>query len=398
VFGTIHRMILWELVKIFLMSLVGITGILLMGGIVAEASQQGLSPGQIFRIIPFLIPSTLPYTIPATTLFATCLVYGRLAHDNEILVIRAAGVSVLRVITPALLLGLVMSAITMALYYRIIPYSHHLMRTIFLADPEEVLYTLLQRDHQVSHPKLGYALFVREIQGRKLIDATFYHRNAKGVKDLAAWAREADLRVDIRNKVLLVHMIDTDSNDGERLDDLHYEEKVWEVPLPPGIFDDPPKKARDRSWQEILDKRHELDWEMDSIDNEFALYLAPAIIDRPPQADINQHLTNLQDKKKAKRFEQNCMTAELNMRPALSLGCLFFVLVGCPIGIWFSKSDYLSAFITCFLPIVVVYYPLLLCGTGMAKEGKIPAYVSVWLADGILLIASLLLYRKLTRH
>src|SRR3954451_12846995 len=105
-FGILHRMILWELVKVSLMSLIGITGILLMAGIVAEASQQGLGPGQIMAAIPLLIPSTLPYTIPATTLFAVCVVYGRLASDNEILAIKASGIHLSRVVMPALLLGL----------------------------------------------------------------------------------------------------------------------------------------------------------------------------------------------------------------------------------------------------------------------------------------------------
>src|SRR5207253_6241849 len=127
-------MILWELAKVFVLSLIGITGILLMAGIIAEASQQGLGPMEILEIIPFLIPSTLPYTIPATTLFATCVVYGRLAADNEILALRAAGVNLMKVVTPALVLGTAMSVLTMGLYYRIIPYSHYLMRTIFLRD------------------------------------------------------------------------------------------------------------------------------------------------------------------------------------------------------------------------------------------------------------------------
>src|SRR6478735_4639474 len=108
-------MILWELVKVFLMSLVGITGILLMAGIVAEASQQGLSPSQIFAAIPLLIPSTLPYTIPATTLFATCVVYGRLAADNEILALKACGVNVIHVVKPGLILGMAASGTTMCL-------------------------------------------------------------------------------------------------------------------------------------------------------------------------------------------------------------------------------------------------------------------------------------------
>jgi len=34
----------------------------------------------------------------------------------------------------------------------------------------------------------------------------------------------------------------------------------------------------------------------------------------------------------------------------------------------------------------------------MAKEGKFSPFLSVWLADGVMLLASLVLYRKLTRH
>src|SRR6266540_1244455 len=137
VFWTIlHRMILWELLKVFALSLLGITGILLMAGIVAEATQQGLSPVQVLYIIPLLIPSTLPYTIPATTLFATCVVYGRLAADNEILAVKAAGINVLHVVWPSLFLGLVMSLATSGLYYRIIPYTHSLLRSMFFNEVE----------------------------------------------------------------------------------------------------------------------------------------------------------------------------------------------------------------------------------------------------------------------
>src|SRR5271166_2442370 len=128
VFGTIlFRMILLELSKVFVLSLIGITGILLMAGIIAEASQQGLGPTQILAAIPLLVPSTLPYTIPATTLFATCVVYGRLAADNEILAIKSAGINAIRVVRPGIVLGLAMSTATMGLYYRIIPYTHHLL-------------------------------------------------------------------------------------------------------------------------------------------------------------------------------------------------------------------------------------------------------------------------------
>ena len=51
--------------------------------------------------------------------------------------------------------------------------------------------------------------------------------------------------------------------------------------------------------------------------------------------------------------------AEYHMRPALAVGCLVFAVIGCPVGMWANRADYLSAFVTCFLPTVCVYYPLL---------------------------------------
>src|SRR6516162_9198894 len=136
-------MILWELCKVFVMALVAITGILLMAGLIAEATQQGLSPGQVLAAIPLLIPSTLPYTIPATTLLATCVVYGRLSADNEILAIKAAGINLIKVVRPGLVLGVAMSVATSALYYDIIPSTHRLLRALIYEDAEELIYSML---------------------------------------------------------------------------------------------------------------------------------------------------------------------------------------------------------------------------------------------------------------
>jgi lipopolysaccharide export system permease protein len=399
VFGTIlHRMIFWELAKVFTLSLLGITGILLMAGIVAEATQQGLNPAQVVEIIPLLIPSTLPYTIPATTLFASCVVYGRLSADNEILAIKAAGINVLKVVSPGVLLGLIMSCFTMGMYYRIIPYTHSLMRSMFLNDVEESLYAVLARDHSFNQPRMNYAVWVRQVQGRKLLTALFKRRdqNNQDRYDIVAWAREAELRVDVPNKQILLHMrngtIITGDGTSAYLDD-----RVFPVDLPAAFLADRPKRARDLSWQEMRRRRAEIVEMEDSITNEIELYMHREVGKGAPP-DLAQHLANLREKRKYTHLEINAVDAEVQMRPALSFGCLCFVLVGCPVGIWFSRSDYLSAFITCFLPIVFVYYPLMLCGTNMAKEGKFNAAVTIWAADAVMALVGLVLFKRLLRH
>jgi lipopolysaccharide export system permease protein len=392
----LQRMVFGELVKVFLMSLVGITGILLLAGIIAEASQQGLGPAQILEAIPLLVPSTLPYTIPATTLFASSVVYGRLGADNEILAIKSAGINVLQVVKPGIVLGLVMSGVTMGLYYQVIPYTHRLLRAMVFNDAEELLYSLLRKHGALSHSQLPYSMFVHSVQGKKLLSPVVKRKDARGHIDVVAQAREADLRVDMVKRLLLVHMRSgfVSSEDGSGG---VFEDHIFELPLPANFGNPGQPRPRDLMWQEILDQRRELEGEKEKVAASIAVETARLLLrDAPP--DLPLHVRNLHDKSQAIDSQIRALDVELQMRPALSLGCLCFILVGCPVGIWFGRSDYLSAFITCFLPIVFVYYPLILCGTGMAKEGRLHPVPLTWAADAVVGLAGVVLFRRLLRN
>jgi lipopolysaccharide export system permease protein len=300
VFGNIiQRMIFREIAKVFVLSLLGITGILLMAGIVAEATQQGLSPGQILAIIPLLIPSTLPYTIPATTLFATCVVYGRLAADNEILAIKAAGINIRMVVWPAVLLGVLMSATTMGLYYHLIPYTHSLMRSMFLNDVEESLYAVLRKDHAINQPRLNYAMWVRQVQGRKLLNALFKRRDAKGDYDVVAWAREAELRVNITNKQIILHMRNgLVSIEGGTSG--YFADKFWEVELPQLFDSTRQRRPRSMTWPDCSAPRNHRKIVADTRRNRATEAQIAAGTAAP---DMPQHVKNLEERRQTARME-----------------------------------------------------------------------------------------------
>ena len=89
---------------------------------------------------------------------------------------------------------------------------------------------------------------------------------------------------------------------------------------------------------------------------------------------------------------------EFFQRPALAVGCLLFALVGCPVGIWANRADYLSTFVICFLPAVFIYYPLQFAGGGLSRDGKVPLWFGYWMANmAIGLIALVLNWRLLRR-
>ena len=391
-------MIFWEMFKVFGLSLLGITGIMLIGTVVAEASQQGFTLWQTLQIIPLIIPGTLPYTIPATTLFATCVVYGRLSHDNEILAIKSAGVNILHVVKPALFLGVAMSAVTMGLYYRIIPQTHHMLRTMFLKDVEELMYTMLRNTKQVTYPHLGYAIFAERVEGRKLINTIFKVRDANGQPTTIVFAREAELRVNMNSKEVRVFMKSCEVCNMSPNNEVngYFPERTEDVPLPDVFTRNNEARPRALSCTQILKRKQEnlasvarLLEEIEQVNEHPERFQARHL-------DVKKHLDNLNKEVATLRQKIQQLDMEMQMRPALSMGCLFFVVIGCPVGIWFSRSDFLSAFITCFLPIVFLYYPLVLCGTNLAKEGRFVPALDIWTADAVMaLIGGVLFWRLL---
>src|SRR5262249_29473452 len=146
--------------------------------------------------------------------------------------LKAAGIHLFKVVWPGVFLGLLMSGVTLGLYLEAIPATHHRMRTMFLQDLEEVLYTMLRRDHVINQPRLNYVMFVRDVEGRKLQDAVFKRRDAKGGYDLVAQAREAELHVDLAKREVVVTMRQCYVL-GDKGGQGYFQDRDWPVALPP---------------------------------------------------------------------------------------------------------------------------------------------------------------------
>ncbi len=394
-FSILQRMIFIELFRVFFLCWIGLTGMILLGGVIAEATQQGLGPSQILEIIPFLVPSTMPYTLPTTTLFATCIVYGRLAHDNEVLAVKAAGINLIQIVIPAILLGGIASAGTMALYCDVIPSTHWELRRHFVDNLEDFLYNMLRKDGCIRHPNIEWQIFAKRVEGRDLIDAEFMHRDPKsGAFDIIARGRKARLIVNQEKKVITVHMWDAkvrkENNEEGKFDEIEWPVEIKNI--------DPEKtRPTDMTWPELAEYQEQAEKDIARDRLEIANHEAVMMGGNAPP-EFGEHIRHKRFSIRANQSMLANIATEYQMRPALSLGCLCFVLVGCPVGIWFSRSDYLSSFITCFLPIIVVYYPLMLCGINLSKSGKLLAALAIWPANVAIALAATWLLRRLMRN
>ena len=82
----------------------------------------------------------------------------------------------------------------------------------------------------------------------------------------------------------------------------------------------------------------------------------------------------------------------------MSCSCLFFVLLGGPFAIYKAKSQFLTSFLYCFVPIIAVYYPLILGIMTQSKKGNIDPAWGMWLGNLALLAASLTIIRRVRKH
>ena len=408
--STLNRMIFIELVKVFLLTLGSLTGLFLLAGIIQQAMQLGLSPAQIIAAVPLFVPSTLPYTIPATTLFASCIVYGRLAHDNEIVAVKGAGVHLFTILQPAMLLGLITTAITGGLYHSIIPQTQQQLQEELLKDPEEALYSTLRRERCLRHPNSDFVMYVRDVQGRRLIDVVLKQKTKFKDKQTGAEvtngydyvfrARVAQLRVDAAEGIMYIDpdrfVVYNPTTQGT---------SALNAPLPvklPENFNAGDARTRPSAllWDELGPRVDYLEGERNKklVERDEARRRAGLI----PEGDF-RNIALAQDAhyksqlENATRLVAN-VRAEYYMRPALAFGCFVFALIGCPVGIWATRADYLSTFVICFLPTVLIYYPLLFAGSNLGKDGKLPLALGCWLADLTMGAIGLLLIWRLLRR
>jgi lipopolysaccharide export system permease protein len=84
-------------------------------------------------------------------------------------------------------------------------------------------------------------------------------------------------------------------------------------------------------------------------------------------------------------------------RWANGFSCLFFVMVGIPVAVQMRFSEFIASFFICFLPILLVYYPLLAVSVDQAKNGAIPPQ-AVWLGNIVLGLSGLWLMRRVVRY
>jgi lipopolysaccharide export system permease protein len=388
------RYVLFELLKVFLVSLTGMTVFFLLVGVFAELFKQGLGLKQTVLLVPYVMPQALLFAIPAAILFGASSIFGRLSSANEVVAVKASGISPMVLLWPAIILGFVLSLAVVWVNDLAVSWGREGVTRVVLESVEEIAYSRLQKDRMYSSRQ--FTINVKDVEGKKLISPTITFGGDDDNRTTIT-CEEASMRSDLQAQTLTIVCRDSVVEvAGMKVDWPGVSER--EIPLGEARRSNsanvsPSNLAMNAVGPEKNAQRQRIQ----ALEEEMATQAAYQMItgnfselSGPSWGKLQRQLT--ETKQRLYRLEM-----EPYRRWANGFSCFCFVLVGAPLAITMRNSDFLTSFFMCFLPILIFYYPLMAFGVSQAKSGDFPSW-GVWAGNVILIGVGVWCIRKVCRY
>ena len=389
------RYILSELLKVFAVALTGITALFMMYGIVAQAVRQNLGFAQILMMLPYFLPEAMRFAVPATILFAVCSVYGRLSSSNEVVAIKSMGISPMVILWPSFAFAFLLSLFAVWLNDLAVSWGREGVYRVVLESVEDVTYSMLRT--RKSYSTKQFSINVSDVEGRRLIRPIMTFQPAEDGPTFTVTAQEAELRADLEKNELKITWQNAVMENSSGLA-AGFPEFQYTLPLDGAIRKKGGSGGPSEMPMSMIDDRRE---EQLALIRQTEQRLAAKAALQMMTGDF-AGLAGPDWKEDEHRLQESYyylyrLQMEPHRRWANGFSCLCFVVVGAPLAMILRRADFLSSFFACFLPILLVYYPLLLGGVDQVKSGALPSY-SVWAGNGLMLLWGCWLIKRVIRY
>jgi lipopolysaccharide export system permease protein len=388
------RYILIEMLVPFAVILGSMTLFIFLGLIGREAVENGLGLGPLLRMVPYMLPQAMPFAVPGALLLATTSVYGRISSSNEIVAIKSLGISPMPMIWPTFMLSCLISLGAVVLNDIAVSWGRGGVERVVLESLEEIAYGRLRATGSYSNGHVR--VNVRRLEGRKLIKPYIQFAATNGGPPSLITADAAELHVDAAARAVSIKLFNADGNLAG-----------WTISHP-GEFE------RSFSMEEFTGRtssgRHPTSFALrelgaakaeqvkfiDRINRDMAADAGAALLfGRLDELSQGQWQPRENELAAAQRTRHRLFT-EPYRRWANGFSCLGFVLIGAPMAIRRKHGEFWGSFFICFLPILIVYYPMLVGCLSWAKNGVLPP-PCVWVGNVMLALWGIWLLRRVIR-
>ncbi|MEN6386919.1 MAG: LptF/LptG family permease [Phycisphaerales bacterium] len=182
----LHRYIFRELFKIFILTALALGVVMSLGSLLRPIQEYGVGPKQVFDLLCYFMPVTMTFVLPIAALFATTLVYGRFASDNEFDACRSSGISPSMLFYPAIILAIVIAIANLILSFHVVPSYVQRAETAMKADAKQILFRNIQRQGFYKLPGGRFRIYAdaADLKSSGLLGVVIVDENKKKTKKL----------------------------------------------------------------------------------------------------------------------------------------------------------------------------------------------------------------------
>lgn len=359
----LQRYILRALLRNSLLVLVVLTGLIFLFLLGKSLGRQDWGLSIILSRLPFGLLVALGLSMPVSLLVGTLLTYGRLSADNEILAMRMGGIHPLHLILPAVLLGLLMSGISLYLNGSAIPKMTGRVFAI-TSDDLRVFLGILEEQRQQNFRSRRIQVSWGGVTEEGKLRNFFFELRPEGQEKVQGEAALAWVSRDVTGEELTFYLEGVRALRGEAEDMGSAQSMVLTYPVA-SLFDTERVKER----RSVLTNRDLL----------FLLKRDP-LLGHPAES---ARLTTIR--------------IEYWSRIWLAFACFACVFVGAPVGVLLRRASFIgSGFVA--VAIVLEYYPLLALGKSLAEHRFMHPALILAAPNALLVVQGFVLLGRLVRR
>ena len=428
---TIDKYVFRELLTPFMYSLMVLTMIFLVNFVIRAMDRilgKGLSIWVILEYIALNLAWILALAIPLSVLVAVLLAYGRLATDHEITAMRSGGISLPRIMAPALVFSILVGSFTLYFNTTILPDVNHRAR-------------LLGSDIYRKRPDMDivpgyfiddlpdYNIRVNEVTEEGLSGVVIFSKS--DLREQVSIFAETGRTETKGGQIIFTlyngekHLLDLDKQDDyqrEYFDSTRLTVKVNNLELKrresavrgdremtPTMMYVRIEENKDR-YNRTIDRMNSIRLKSpvfngDSLVDMIALMdtikRIPTIENQPVDARTrvwNRTIDKLESQERLLNSylkQVNKYLVEIHKKYAMAVTCIVFVLVGVPLGIMTRKS---SGTIGVAIGMFFIYWAALIAGEELADRRYVNPIVAMWAPNAIMAVVGIWISFQVARE
>lgn len=338
--------------------------------LIRKITESGLSFAIAAKIFFLRFPQFVAYSFPMATLLATLMTYSRLSSDSELIALKACGVSVYRMVLPALAVCCLITGITFAFNELIVPAANY-QSAITLAEAlQEDNTPFSQRNIRYEEYKritlpdgeseqaLSRLFYAKKFDGERMQGLTILDFSQEGLEQIvsaksAKWNSRESLWDFFNGTIYVV------STDGAFRNIVTFENQQLKLPRAP---------------LDLVSRKRDYD--------EMNIAEATSYLDLLRQGGSNDEIRKLE--------------VRIQQKYALPFVCIAFGLVGAALGAHLERAGRATGF-AISLVIIFGYYLSTIVFGSIAQLGYISPVLGGWIPNLLGLVAAGLLLVRSSR-